>query len=55
MSKRKLDRADYMSRAQRDAIYEAGLRTPRTHQQMKQITGVSRPGKTGSDRANRGQ
>ena len=43
----KKDRADYMTRAQKEAMGKL----PRTHENCKLKTKVMRPGKTAKDRA----
>lgn len=46
-------RAEYMTRTQRNAIDAVNSKTPRTHRNMIAATGVARPGKSASDRANK--
>jgi hypothetical protein len=47
VSKKELNRADFMTPFQKEMMG----RHPRTHQNCKAHTGVSRPGKTAKDRA----
>ena len=52
MSKRKT-LFDYMSPAQKSAMYINGKQLPTWHSICTEKTGVARPGKTARDRANR--
>ena len=52
MSKRKT-LFDYMSPAQKSAMYINGKQLPTWHSICMEKTGVARPGKTARDRANR--
>ena len=52
MSKRKT-LIDYMSPAQKSAMYINGKQLPTWHSICTEKTGVARPGKTARDRANR--
>ena len=48
-------RADHMTAAQTRSMSDKGKPTVRTHENCRERTGVNRPGKTASDRANRGE
>ena len=52
MSKRKT-LFDYMSPAQKSAMYINGTQLPTWHSICTEKTGVARPGKTARDRANK--
>jgi len=58
MSEKKLQRADFMTGAQKyafQAMVEAEGKFPRTHENCIKATGVARPGKTACDRYRRGR
>ena len=50
---RKKTLLDYMSPAQKSAMYINGKQLPTWHSICTEKTGVARPGKTARDRANR--
>ena len=53
MNMRKKTLLDYMSPAQKSAMYINGRQLPTWHSICMEKTGVARPGKTARDRANR--
>ena len=48
------ERKEYMTQTDKAKVKAAGKSVPRTHENMKRITGKARPGKTAKDRANKG-
>ena len=53
MNMRKKTLLDYMSPAQKSAMYINGKQLPTWHSICTEKTGVARPGKTARDRANK--